>query len=102
MRKEVRKNHPDYPADLIRIDKTVQATIDAYVAPRQPDIKKWDEEKAKIVRNLCLEALKAHPVEALTLPLTKFALATDAWSAYAFDTESLGVEQQRAVTLKPW
>src|SRR5260221_8690804 len=65
-------------------------------------MKKWDEEKAKIVRNLCLEALKAHPVEALTLPLTKFALATDAWSAYAFDTESLGVEQQRAVPLKPW
>ncbi|HYR59265.1 MAG TPA: hypothetical protein VEO95_11565 [Chthoniobacteraceae bacterium] len=102
IRDEVRRDFPDYPADLIKIDKTVQATIETYVASWQRDIKKWDDEKAKILRNLCLEAVKAHPVEALILPLTKFALATDAWSAYAFDTESLGVGQQHAVTLKPW
>jgi len=98
----VRKDYPDYPADLIKIDKMVQASIESYAVQTEPNKKKWEEVRAGFLRKLCLEALRAHPVEALMLPWTKFSLATDAWSAYAFDEDSLGPEQQLAVTLKPW
>ena len=102
IRDQVRKSFPTYPADLIKIDKAIQGSIEGYVSEIEPNKKKWEPMRAKILRNLCIEALRAHPVEALTLPWTKFALASDAWSAYAFDQESLGPEQQLAFTLKDW
>jgi hypothetical protein len=97
-----RKDYPDYPADLIKIDKMVQGSLEVYIMQTEKNIKNWDPARAALLRKLCLEALRAHPVEALLLPWTKFCLATDAWSAYAFDQDSLGPEQQLAVTLKPW
>ena len=100
LRDEVRGRFPDYPGDLVQLDKDVTKMVETYV--RSQKAKHIKEQKSKVLKNLCREAIAARPVESLLLPLQKFHLAIDVWSAYAYDADALQNKQRLSATHRPW
>jgi hypothetical protein len=100
LRDATRASYPDYPAELVGLDKEVVQLIKTYAAQQKK--RKKPADKRRIVKHLCVEAIAASPVEAMWLPWTKFRLAIDARCSYAFDAESLWRRQEVAATRKPW
>jgi len=100
LRDEARRIFPDYPGNLVQMDKDVTKVVEDYVrAQKNLGVKK---KKSKVLKNLCREALAARPVESLLIPLQKFHLAIDVWSAYAYDFEALVLKQRHSATHRPW
>lgn len=100
IRDTARQRYPHYPAELVALDKEVVQMVKAYA--RELKEQRKPSDKGRILRHLCLEAIAAHPLEALTLPWVKFRLAIDARSSYAFDEDTLWRRQEVAMTRKPW
>jgi hypothetical protein len=100
LRDQALARFPQYPGDLVQLDKDVTTMVEAYVE----DQKKRGHKKKKpvVLKNLCREAIAARPVDALLLPLQKFRLAIDVWSAYAFDFEALVLKQRHSATHRLW
>jgi len=100
LRDDVRQRYPDYPGDLVQLDKDVLKMAEEYVRDQKKlHIKK---DKSKVLKNLCREAIAARPVDSLLLPVQKFHLAIDVWSAYAYDEEALLKKQLVSATHRVW
>jgi hypothetical protein len=97
----MRARYPDYPGDLVQLDKDVTKMVEAYLRSRGEE-KQMKQRRPKIIKNLCREAIAARPVDSLLLPLQKFHLAIDVWSAYAYDFEALVTKQRHSATHRPW
>jgi hypothetical protein len=102
IQEDARAESRDYPAGMVRVSKLINKAVDEYVAERVKGKRAKSEAEVRIVRNLCLETLKAEPVKTLVTPWTKFHLAIDAWSSYCFDQRSLWQNQAEAFTMKDW
>lgn len=95
VRDGVRKAFPEYPGDLVKTAKRIDLAVkDCF--KNIPDGGR--SVRAKHLNSLCLEILWLHPVEVLQLPLVKFRLAVDAWSAYCWDDRYLRERQSQALT----
>lgn len=102
IRERARQASVEFPTKTVRVAKEINHAVEGYVAERMQGRKKQAPEEARIVRNLCLETLKAEPVKTLMEPWTKFRLAVDAWSSYAWDKQSLWEKQRDAFKGKEW
>jgi hypothetical protein len=60
------------------------------------------KELNRTLRDLCLDALLAHPLQAISIPLQKFRVAADSWSAYQFSGQALLRNQIDAYTADTW
>jgi len=100
VRDEARRLFPDYPGDLVQLDKDITGFVEDYV--RDQKARGIKKKKAEVIKSLCREAVAARPVDSLLLPLQKFQLAIDVWSAYAFDFEALYLKQRHSATHRPW
>jgi len=105
LRDDLRVRFPEYPGDMVKTSKRVDKAVDAYLDSNpglhlSKEVRKAKE--ADLRQSLCLEILKLHPREVLMLPLVKFRLAVDAWSAYCWNDHYLHQRQWEALTLTPW
>jgi hypothetical protein len=100
LRDEARRRYPDYPGDLVQLEKDVTGMVEHYLHAQKKG--RGKKARSKVLKNLCREAFAAHPVEGLIVPLQKFQLASDAWSAFAFDIEALVLKQRHSTTHRSW
>lgn len=100
VRDSARARFPDYPGDLVQLDKDVTNMVEAYL--RSQKVKKVKKAKSVVLKNLCREAMAAQPTETLVLPIVKFRLALDVWSAYAYDFDALVTKQRYSAVHRPW
>ena len=98
LRDQVRAESSGDPLQLVKVSKRVRDAIDPYLWIRARNSKMYYKELNRTLRELCLDAILAHPVEAMEIPLEKFRLAVDSWSAYQFNAQALGKNQLDAYT----
>ncbi len=96
VRDKVRADSHGDPQQLVKISKEVRDAIDPYLWSRVTNGKMYYKLLDRTLRNLCLDAITAHPVEATGIPWQKFRLAEDGWSAYQFNEEALHKNQVAA------
>ncbi len=89
LRDKVRAQWSGDPLQLVKVSKEIRDDIDPYLWERSPNNHVYYKLLNKTLRNLCLDALLAHPREALRIPIEKFRLAVDSWSAYQFNENAL-------------
>ena len=105
MRNTLRRQWPEYPGAMVKTSKQVSDAVDKYFSSASflsSSNKNPKAERARLLRALSLEILRARPVEVLELPLIKFRLSVDAWSAYCFNEEYLHQRQWLALTNPEW
>ncbi len=100
LRDAARLRFPDYPGDLVQMDKDVTKMVGEYI--REEKKKHIKKQKLTVLKNLCREAIAARPIESLLIPFQKFHLAIDVWSAYAYDADALVNKQRISATHRPW
>jgi hypothetical protein len=100
VRDAARARFPDYPGDLVQMDQQVTKLVEDYL--KMQKARHIKESKSRVLKNLCREAIAARPVESLLLPLQKFRLAIDVWSAYAYDYDALVNKQRHSATHRTW
>jgi len=98
LRDQVRKDFTGDPLQLVKVSKEIRDDIDPYLWTQIRDKHLYYKELNKTLRNLCLDAILAHPGTALGLPLEKFRLAVDSSSAYQFSEQALQKNQFEAYT----
>ncbi|HEX4085852.1 MAG TPA: hypothetical protein VHY22_13145 [Chthoniobacteraceae bacterium] len=98
LRDEVRTQSGGDPLQLVKVSKKIRDDIDPYLWTHITNRKMYYRELNRTLRNLCLDAILAHPVEALKIPIAKFRTAVDSWSAYQFSPQALGRTQVDAWT----
>jgi hypothetical protein len=96
LRDQVREQSSGDPLQLVKVSKEIRDAIDPYLWARSPNNHVYYKLLNKTLRNLCLDALLAHPAEALGIPLEKFRLAVDSWSAYQFNENAIQRDQVQA------
>jgi hypothetical protein len=89
LRDQVRAQSSGDPLQLVKVSKEIRDDIDPYLWSHLRDTKTYSRVLNRTLRNLCLDAILAHPVEAIGIPLEKFRLAVDGWSAYQFNEQAL-------------
>ena len=102
LRDQVRAESSGDPLQLVKVSKKVRDAIDPYLWLTARDSHTYYKELNRTLRNLCLEALMAHPVEAMGIPLQKFRTAIDSWSAYRFTDQALHRNQVNAYLSDKW
>jgi hypothetical protein len=93
LRDKVRKESSGDPLQLVKVSKEIRDAIDPYLWTQLRSRKLYYKVLNRTLRNLCLDAIMAHPVEALGIPVEKFRLAVDSWSAYQFSEQALHKNQ---------
>jgi hypothetical protein len=96
LRDKVRVESTGDPLQLVKVSKQIRDDIDPYLWTRIRDTHRYSKVLNRTLRNLCLDAILAHPVEAIGIPLQKFRLAVDSWSAYQFNEQALHRNQVEA------
>ena len=96
LRDQVRAESNGDPLQLVKISKRLRDVLDPYLWTQLRDNRMYYKVLNRTLRNLCIEAILAHPAEAIAIPLQKFRLAVDSWSAYRFDEQALGPAQVAA------
>jgi hypothetical protein len=96
LRDQVRLQSSGDPLQLVKVSKEIRDAIDPYLWTKATDSHVYYKVLNRTLRNLCLDALLAHPVQALGIPLEKFRLAVDSWSAYQFNAIGLQRDQVEA------
>ncbi|MEI6561587.1 MAG: hypothetical protein WCO68_05810 [Verrucomicrobiota bacterium] len=105
LRDELRIRFPEYPGSLVKTSKRVEEQVDRYLEETckgKLSQGAMEAKRATVMRGLCVEIFEARPLEVLKLPLVKFRLAVDAWSAYCWNDHYLHVRQVEALDQKPW
>lgn len=98
LRDAVRAESGGDPQQLVKVSKRVRDAIEPYLWMHARNKREYYPVLNRTLRNLCLDALLAHPVAAIAIPLQKFRLAVDSWSAYQFTEQALGKNQLEAYT----
>ena len=105
LRDDLRSHSDGYPDDLVATSKKLSHAAEDYLdktSKEKPTFEQRKKEVGKLLRGICLETLKASPLEVLKLPFLKFRLAIDAWSAYCWNDLYLHQRQWEAYTREPW
>ena len=105
IRNNLRGHSDGYPDDLVATSKKLSHAAEEYLDETTPQKLTYQQRKKKVsplLRGVCLETLKARPLEVLYLPFIKFRLAIDAWSAYCWNEKYLHQRQWEAFTREPW
>ncbi len=89
LRDQVRAQSSGDPLQLVKVSKQIRDDIDPYLWTQIRDKHQYYKVLNRTLRNLCLDALLAHPLEAIAIPFQKFRLAVDGWSAYQFSEQAL-------------
>lgn len=89
LRDLVRTSSGGDPQGLVKVSKQIRDAIDPYLRTKSKNGHGYYRELNKTLRDLCLEAILAHPVQAAAIPFQKFRLAVDCWPAYRFDAGAL-------------
>jgi len=98
LRDQVRAQSGGDPLQLVKVSKRVRDAIDPYLWTQIRNTHLYNKVLNRTLRNLCLDAILAHPVEAMEIPFTKFRAAVDGWSAYRFTEQALRSTQVDAYT----
>jgi hypothetical protein len=93
LRDEVRAESTGDPLQLVKVSKKVRDAIDPYLWTQSRNSKMYYKVLNRTLRNLCLDALLAHPAKAIGIPFEKFRVAVDSWSAYQFNEPALHKNQ---------
>jgi len=102
LRDEVRASSQGDPRGLVKVSKKIRDYIDPYLWTKARNSHEYYRVLNATLRDLCVDAILAHPVEAMGIPLQKFRVAADSWSAYQFTPEALGKNQVDAYLSDPW
>ena len=102
LRDQVRAQSAGDPMQLVKVSKKVRDAIDPYLWTRARNDHMYYKELNRTLRDLCLDAILAHPVKAAGIPLQKFRLAADSWSAYQFNDQALHRNQVDAYLADKW
>jgi hypothetical protein len=88
----------DTPTDLVELAKEINGQIEYYVDVKEGPTKKTKARVSEIEEQLCIQILKARPLDVALRPLVKFQLASDGWASGAdFSRHELIEKQSRAV-----
>jgi hypothetical protein len=98
LRDQVRKDFTGDPLQLVKVSKQIRDDIDPYLWTQIRDKRMYYPVLNRTLRNLCLDAILAHPASAMRIPLEKFRLAVDSSSAYQFSEAALQKAQFEAYT----
>jgi uncharacterized membrane protein YqjE len=98
LRDQVRKDSSGDPLQLVKVSKQIRDDIDPYLWTQIRNTHLYYKVLNRTLRNLCLDAIMAHPVKAIGIPFEKFHLAVDSWSAYQFTAQALQKNQVDAYT----
>ncbi len=96
LRDEVRAQSGGDPLQLVKVSKEIRDDIDPYLWARAANNHDYYKLLNRTLRNLCLDAILAHPGEAIGIPIQKFRTAVDSWSAYEFTGHALQESQMDA------
>ena len=96
LRDQVRAQSNGDPLQLVKVSKEIRDAIEPYLRERAANNHVYYKLLNRTLRNLCLDALLAHPAQALGIPLEKFRLAVDSWSAYQFNENAIQRDQVEA------
>jgi uncharacterized membrane protein YqjE len=96
LRDQVRAESSGDPLQLVKVSKKVRDAIDPYLWTQVRDKRQYYKVLNRTLRDLCLDAILAHPVEAMRIPLEKFRTAVDSSSAYQFNEQALHRNQVEA------
>ena len=96
LRDKVRKDSGGDPQQLVQISKEIRNDLDPYIWPRLAKVKDYTRVSSSMINELCLDAILAHPLEALGIPVQKFRVACDSWSAYQWKDHDLQHNQVAA------
>ena len=105
LRDNLRSHSDGYPDDLVAASKKLSHAAEDYLDKTSEKKLTAEQRKkavGKLLRGVCLETLKASPLEVMKLPFIKFQLAIDAWSAYCWNDLYLHQRQWEAFTREPW
>ena len=102
LRDQVRTQSAGDPMQLVKVSKKVRDAIDPYLWTKSNNTREYYKQLNLTLRDLCLDAIMAHPVEAAGIPLQKFRLASDSWSAYQFTEAALHKDQVAAYMADKW
>jgi hypothetical protein len=102
LRDQVRVESGGDPQDLVKVSKRIRDYIDPYLWLTARNNHTYYLALNRTLRDLCLDAILAHPIQAIGIPLDKFRTASDCWSAYQFNTQALQVNQPAAYESDPW
>jgi len=98
LRDKVRQTFTGDPLQLVKVSKEIRDDIDPYLWSHVRDKHMYYAVLNRTLRDLCLDAILAHPASAMAIPLEKFRLAVDSSSAYQFSPEALQKAQFEAYT----
>jgi hypothetical protein len=98
LRDKVRAESTGDPLQLVKVSKQLRDDIDPYLWTQIRNKHLYYKVLNRTLRNLCLDAILAHPIESFGIPFEKFRLAVDSWSAYQFSAQALGKNQLDAYT----
>lgn len=102
LRDHVRAQSGGDPLQLVKVSKKVRDALDPYLWTRSRNSHMYYQELNRTLRNLCLDAILAHPLKAIGIPLLKFRLAADSWSGYRFNEQALHKNQVDAYLAGKW
>jgi hypothetical protein len=98
LRNQVRTEYSGDPLQLVKVSKEIRDALDPYLWHMSANNHAYYANLDRTLRNLCLDAIMAHPVEAIGIPIEKFRTAVDSWSAYQFTEQALQKNQFEAYT----
>ena len=102
LRDKVRSESAGDPLRLVKVSKDIRNAIDPYLWTKARNNHEYTKVLNATLKNLCLDALMAHPAQAMTIPLKKFQAAVDSWSGYQFTPRALSKNQVDAYESDPW
>jgi len=102
LRDQVRAESNGDPQQLVKVSKKVRDSIDPFLWLTARDNHMYYKVLNRTLRDLCLDAVLAHPFQAMAIPLQKFRVAVDSWSAYQFSDQALHRNQIDAYTADKW
>ena len=102
LRDQVRSDSGGDPQQLVKVSKRIRDCIDPYLWLTVRNKHAYYPALNRTLRDLCIDAILAHPIQAIAIPIGKFRVAADAWSAYQFNAQSLQKNQTDAYQSDPW
>jgi hypothetical protein len=102
LRDKVRGESQGDPQGLVQVSKDIRNYIDPYLWTKIRDKHDYYRVLNGTLRDLCLDAVMAHPVAAFGIPVQKFRAAADGWSAYQWTEEALQKNQVNAYLSDKW
>ena len=102
LRDQVRTESDGDPQGLVKVSKQIRDCIDPFLWLSAKDKHVYYKVLNSTLLKLSIDAILAHPMQALAIPLQKFRVAVDSWSAYQWGEKDLHENQIHAWNADPW